>query len=336
MSDIFTLENIPFTSELGMALKNFRIEKKVTAKSITVHFKKASSYISKLEKGDIKKISSDFLIELCNYISGTDNGLTDFLQKVSPNFVDYTTDTKIIIMNVDDLVLEHSIPKAFIEEIQQYISKHKITINQLVDKINDNDTIKEFPGYSSAPYNEWYAPDNNIENSYIKLSIPISYIEDLLSDKISMIHSIIAEAILYSMYRLGMDDESEARELAHSKLTIFDILRVRGGNIISVNDSNIESLFGGLEPDVAEALKSVTSGLKLITTLTKKNGYGSKRIKQIDMNMREDLGFYFAYMSLDLLKLENKSKDQKQEFLNELRILIDKFSQEDNKLDLYD
>lgn len=336
MNDIFTLKSIPFTSELGMALKNFRIEKKVTAKSITDNFNKASSYISKLEKGDIKKIDSNFLTELCNYISGSENGLTEFLQKVVPNYLDYSTETKIIIMNIDDLVLEHPVPKMLIDEIQQYLNKHKITVEQLTNKINANDTIKENPGYPSAPCNEWYSNDNDINNSFIKLSIPASYIDDLLSSKISMIHSVIAEAILYSMYRLGMGDESGARELANSKLTIYEILRIRGGNSITINDSNIENLFGGLEPDVADALKNVTLGLKLITTLTKKNGYGSKRIKQINLNMQEDIGFYFAYMSLDLQKLEGKSKDKKQEFLNELKALIDKFSQDDNGLDLYE
>ena len=62
MSDIFSIKTVPITPELGMALKNYRIENKITAKSITDKFGKASSYISKLEKGDIKKIDSSFLI----------------------------------------------------------------------------------------------------------------------------------------------------------------------------------------------------------------------------------------------------------------------------------
>lgn len=336
MSDIFTLKFVPVNSELGMALKNFRIEKKITAKSIINYFGKSSSYISKLEKGDIKKINSNFLIELCNYISESDNGITEFLQKTVPNFPEYSTETKIIIMNIDDLVIEHSIPEMLITEIQNYLNKHRITSEQLADKINANDTIKDLPGYKSAPTNEWYTNDNDIDNSFIKLSIPSSYIDALLSQKVSVIHSVIAEAILYAMYRLSMDDERQARELAHSKLTIYNIPRIRGGNFIAVNDSNVENLFGGLEPDVAKALKGVTSGLKIITTLTQKNGYGCKKIKQIDANMKNDIGFYFAYMSLDLEKLEGKNKDKKQEFLNELKILIDKFSQDDSGLDLYD
>lgn len=336
MSDLFSLKTVPITPELGMALKNFRIEKKITAKSITDKFQKASSYISKLEKGDIKKIDGAFLVQLCNFISGSENGILEFGGKLVPNYLDYSTETKIIIMNIDDLLLEHPVPSIFIDETTDYLNKHKITVQQLTKKINDNETIVNSPGYDSAPYNEWYAYENDIDNAIIKLSIPQSYIEDLLSNKISFIHSIIAEAILYSMYRLVMNDESEARDLAHSKLTIYNILRMRGGNIIEVNDSNIESLFGGLEPDIADALKGVTSGLKLITTLTKKNGYGARRIKQINQNMHEDLGFCFAYMSSDLEKLSKKSRDKKQDFLNELKALIEKYSQDDSGFDLYE
>lgn len=62
MSDIFTLKTIPLTPDIGMTLKNFRIENKVTAKSITEKYNKAASYISKLENGDIKKLIVIFLL----------------------------------------------------------------------------------------------------------------------------------------------------------------------------------------------------------------------------------------------------------------------------------
>ena len=32
MSDIFSIKTVPITPELGMALKNYRIENKITAK----------------------------------------------------------------------------------------------------------------------------------------------------------------------------------------------------------------------------------------------------------------------------------------------------------------
>ena len=54
MSDIFTLKTIPLTAEIGMALKNFRIEHEITASSITAEFSKSSSYITKLDKNKQK------------------------------------------------------------------------------------------------------------------------------------------------------------------------------------------------------------------------------------------------------------------------------------------
>lgn len=337
MNDIFTIESIPLTQELGMALKNFRIENSITAKSITEEFGKASSYISKLEKGDIKKIETSFLIKLCNFITKTENGITIFLNKLSSNFLEYSPETKIIIMNIDDLLVSHAIPSIFVKEANQYIQKHNITILQLAKKINDNEDIAQREGYDSFPENRWYLIGNDIEQAAIKLVVPQSYLEDFFNNKLNTIHGIIAEAILYSMYRIGMGNDGEARDLASSKLKIYDILHARGNNIIRFNDKNFEDLFGGLEPDVADSLKNVTSALKLITTLTNtQNGYGGKKIKQISQNMQEDLGFYFAYMSLDLEKLEEKGKDQKQKFLNELKELIEKYSQDDLGLDIYE
>lgn len=330
MSDIFTLKTVPLTPELGMALKNFRIEKKVTAKNITEKFKKSSSYITKLEKGDIKKIEGDFLVELCNYISGSEDGLSEFLNRSSHNYKEYSNETKFIIMNIDDLLLEHTIPENLISEIKKYISSHKLTISQLVETVNSNKDILDRDDYETLPLNIWYDKNFDIDNAAIKLSIPPIYIENLLKQELQTIHRVIAEAILYSLYKLGKEDTPHY--LAHDKLELYHILPAR--SVIRVTPDNVENIFGGLEPDTANALKEVTSGLKLITTLTK--AYGAKRIKQISNNLEEDLGFCFAYMSIDIVELEKKDKEKKQQFLDELKSLVEKYSQEDTGIDIYE
>lgn len=330
MSDIFTLKTVPLTPELGMALKNFRIENKVTAKSITDEFKKAPSYISKLEKGDIKKIEGDFLIQLCNYIAGSEHGLSNFLNKLTQNFKDFTDETKLIIMNIDDLLLEHTMPSNLVLEINDYLTEHNLTITQLVDMINANEDIANREGYDKLPVNIWYEKNFDIDNIAIKLSVPTIYIEDLLAQKIVTAHRVIIEAILYSLYKLGK--EEKPHYAAHSKLDFYRLLPAR--SVIRITPDNIEDIFGGLEPDTADALKKVTYDLKLITTISK--SFGSKRIKQIANNMNEDLGFCFAYMAVDIVELEKKDKDKKKQFLDELRALVKKYSQEDIGIDLYE
>lgn len=330
MSDIFTLQIVPLTPDIGMALKNFRIENKITAKSITEKFGKASSYISKLEKGDIKKIDGDFLIQLCNFITGSDDGLGIFLSKLSQNYKDFTNKSKTIIMNIDDLLYEYTVPSKMIDEINSYITSHNIYISNIVETINLNKDIANRDYYNNLPLNRWDSPNDDIDNASIKMSVPLSYVEDLLSGKITTIHRVIAEVILYALYKCGNEDNG--RDLANDKLKQYHIIPRR--SVITITPNNIENIFGGLEPDTSDALKDVIMQLRLITIVTKE--YGSKRIKQICSNLSEDPGFCFAYMSLNLVDLEQKDKEKKKGFLNELKSLIDKYSKDNSGIDLYE
>lgn len=335
MTNIFTLQTIPITNELGMALKNFRIEHEVTATSIVNEFSKASTYITKLEKGEIKKIDANFLIAMCNYITKSDSGLKIFLSKIGRNYSEYSDETKLILKNIDELLIEHNISSAFIDELNLYINEHNINIQQLADKINANEDLNDIEfSISNAPINEWFYSDATNDRISIKLDVPVTYLKDILEKKICTIYYVIAEAILYALYRLG--NENDAHTFANSKLRINNIIRCIGPNIIEVNDDNMDSLFGGLQPETSEALHDIASYLKLVVNLTKKDGYGLKHIQQINSNLETDLGFSFAYMSINLESLSSKSKETKQEFLKELRVLIDKYSQDETGLDIYE
>ena len=329
MSDIFTLQTVPLTPDIGMALKNFRIENKVTAKSITEKFDKASSYISKLEKGDIKKIDGNFLIELCNFITGSDDGLSIFLKKLAQNYKDFSDESKIIIMNIDDLLYEHNVSSKLIEEINGYVSRHNISISKIAKTINSNSDIADRDYYNSLPLNIWYSP-NSIDNVTIKISVPLSYVENLLSGKIVTIHRVIAEVILCALYKCG--NEKNPRGVANNVLNLYRIIPQRSA--IGLSPKNADNIYNGLEPDTSFALKSVITDLRLLTAAT--DEYGSKRIKQLYYNLSQDLGFCFAYMTLNLVKIKKKDKEKKKKFLNELKSLIDKYSKEDSGIDLYE
>lgn len=329
MNDIFTLQTVPLTPDIGMALKNFRIENKITAKSITEKFDRASSYISKLEKGDIKKIDGNFLIQLCDFITGSDDGLSIFLKKLAQSYKDFTDESKIIIMNIDDLLYEHNVSSKLIEEINGYVSQHNIPVSKIVKTINSNSDIADRNYYNDLPLNIWYSP-NNIDNAAIKISMPLSYVEDLLSGKITTIHRVIAEVVLYALYKCG--NEKNPRGVANNVLNLYRIVPQR--SIIGLSTKNVDNIYNGLEPDTSVALKSVITDLHLITAAT--DEYGSKRIKQLYYNLSQDLGFCFAYMTLNLVDIGKKDKEKKKEFLNELKALIDKYSKEDSGIDLYE
>lgn len=335
MSDFFTLKTIYINEELGMIIKNFRVEYKVTAKSITDNFNKASSYISKLEKGDVKKIDVPFFVDLCNYISPEKNGVIDFVKKASSKFLDCSTETQNTIMNIDDLVIEHAVNNAFISEINKYMEEHSITVENLYNEINKNDDLKDLEGdlLKNIPSNEWYSKIPSKHGRFvIKLAIPLDYLTGLLSSNIQRIHAVIAEAILYTLFKLG--GESSPKLLADSKLKLYDIIKYRGGNIISINEDELDEYFGGLEPQTKKSLQHITSGLRVITAMTKNMGVA--RIDRIDKNITEDIGFFFAYMAQDLVDLEKQPKETKLAFLKDLKELIKKHTESsESKIDLY-
>ena len=122
------------------------------------------------------------------------------------------------------------------------------------------------------------------------------------------------------------------RGVANNVLNLYRIVPQR--SIIGLSTKNADNIYNGLEPDTSVALKSVITDLHLITAAT--DEYGSKRIKQLYYNLSQDLGFCFAYMTLNLVDIGKKDKEKKKEFLNELKSLIDKYSKEDSGIDLYE
>lgn len=61
MSDIFSLNTVQITPELGMALKNFRIEHETTATSIIEEFPNPLVTLLNWKKGILKKLMESFL-----------------------------------------------------------------------------------------------------------------------------------------------------------------------------------------------------------------------------------------------------------------------------------
>ncbi|WP_027398369.1 hypothetical protein [Anaerovorax odorimutans] len=321
MSDIFTIEEISLTKELGMLIKNFRIENKVTARSIIDEFNKSSSYISKLEKGEIKKIKTDFLNQLCNFITKNDRGIKELLMLGAQKSDTYTPFTKNIISNIDELVIEHTIPNDLVIEINNYMQDKNITTENLINMINRNQDLEQYEIdiINKIPYNQWYYVES-LNNDLIKISMPLEYLNSFLSSNLETIHLVIIEVILYTLYLLGQ--EKDARNLADSKLKFYKIKRYSSTVLIKVTDKNIDELFGGM-PDVQiKALKQITTGLKLISIINK--DIGLKKLQQINDNLHVDLAFYFAYISQDLTELEKQSVEVKQQFLKDLKELIEK------------
>ncbi|MCC8051548.1 MAG: hypothetical protein LIP10_12995 [Clostridiales bacterium] len=330
MSDVYTLKNVTMTPEIGRALKNYRIAHDVSAKSITNKFGKASSYISKLEKGDIKKVESFFFINLCNFISDSTDGLGEFICFLSKYYRSCSLETRLSMINMDEFLYDHDI-SLFMEYISSYIRNHQIDKDELVKRINSNTDIIGTPGYKVLIENQWIALNDNKDKLVIKYNISRKYIDCIsascrIEERPRTIHRGIAEVVLSYLYVLGK--ETNAKTLIYKTLEACGIDQKRKTNTPKNTFSNV------LEPDIVDNFNDFVHSLQTAILLT--NDYGAKRLKQMCDNMNTDLSFCFAFMSEDLKSLSSKSKDTKQEFLNELRELIKKYAEVNDILDLYE
>lgn len=332
MSDIFTIKTINLTPMIGMCFKAFRIKNDVTAKSITEHFNRANSYISKFEKGDIKKIDTAFFSDLCNFVSKSDYGLKLFLEEVSKSQDNLDDVTRISIINLDDLFIDYPIPKAFTQQLVKYMDKKNISISQLTQKINSNDDIKTMPGYNDFPPNQWCQP-NGTNTEVIKFSIPCDYIESLLQANILSAHRSILEGVLYNLFSLGGMDRPR---LAAAKF-LFDYNIKRYSEPPMVDVESIKEIRDNLTPDIRRRIEIINSSLKQIASLTTVNNYSERRLKNIQCNLTNDLAFAFAFMSIDLSDMSSCSVEQRQSFLDDIKKLILKYSSEKKtELEIYE
>lgn len=329
------METINITPEIGLTLKNFRIEYGKTAKEISDFTGKAPSYFSKLEKGDIKKIEIEFLLTILNFITENNDGLTNFLEKLYDKYKNdnLDDDSIIIFINLDDVIREINIDSKFTDYVNNLISKNNLSVDLICNNINSNNDLNDLSEkiYTDLPFNTWTNVNNQNTRTVIKLNISLDLINNILNRSILRTNYITLLAILYSTYKLIDMDSKEKQHQAIILLKDFGMNNIRSKGI---KVENLDSSFEGLKPSSINLYQNIITNLKIMLAMNE--SYTSKKLEILESNFEKDLGFTFAFMTSDLSNILSLSKESKSKFLNELKDLMQKTSQtEQQSLDLY-
>ena len=197
------------TSELASVIKSTRIANNVTAKSIAEHVGKSQSYISKLEKGDIKSIEQSELISIFRFILGSEEAFQDFLNKslskiissVALRYNDDEINEQFWYLNFDQVLRLIPIPEKMIDDLSEKIKDNNISIEYLCERINGNESISpEVADLDSYPYNTWFplVEDGEIKSRSIKMKVSKSEIYDILNkDKLSTNYVTMLSIVYY-------------------------------------------------------------------------------------------------------------------------------------------
>lgn len=348
------------TPELASIIKSTRVSHNVTAKSVAEHLGKSQAFISKLEKGDLKSIDRDQLIEIFEFILGSEEAFQVFLNEtLLPVFSSLTLrhskeeiDSQIWYTNFDMVLRLIPIPESLIKSINQEMTNNDIGIDELCDRINDNEMLaRDICDIESLPSNIWFCNSENgeIKNTYIKLSLSKTDLENILtfnekSSNYITIFAIVFYLFLFENYGNDRDLSIEIYQ-ANWKKTIdylnhFQFYSLEQKHYLesrAQTESEHEALMSDFDKDNKKTINEIIQIFKLYSEvdLLRTTNCLTKFKKNLDW----DGGFILRIISMDFDTLENTTVDQKRNLLSEIEDTIEKYKTEsDNSrnLEFYD
>ena len=338
---------IKLSEATGLRLKEFRTQYKVKAKDVAEMLGKSPAYISKLEKGQIQQIDKIEFEKILNFIANDDDGYYRFFEEFAERANIKDLENDLAFRNFD--MLERKIPvnNNLINFIKEMMKELGISIHQLTNYINENEDLgadiseKYDLNADEVTKNVWHAVTdaNSMQNvfSYIFLEYSEDKVEKLLSGKKKKSEYMLVYAIMYHLLKMKYKKEGkeyndtlieecsiEAEQILLNykfySLTVKHRLLAQSETIDEYNNLLNES-------DINNA-KYVMDIIEVIKFLSEYDvEYTNKKLKIIAENLKNnDTTFAFAYMALSLRGLNDLQTGLKKKFLEEIKALIDKYS----------
>lgn len=338
---------IKFNEATGLRLKEFRTQYKVKAKDVAEMLGKSPAYISKLEKGQIQQIDKTEFEKILNFIAHDNDGYYRFFEEFAERANIKELENDLVFRNFD--MLERKIPVNdnlinFIKEMMQELGT---SVHQLTNYINENedlgaDVLKKYDLDSyEVEKNVWHAVTdaNSTEDvfGYIFLEYSEDKVEKLLSGEKKKCEYMLVYAIMYHLLKMKYKKEGkeyndtlieECNNEAEQILLKYKFYSLTVRHRLLAQSKTIEEYNNLLNESDINNAKYVMDIIKVIKYLSEYDvEYTNKKLKIIAENLKNnDTTFAFAYMALSLQGLNDLQTSLKKNFLEEIKVLIDKYS----------
>lgn len=347
------------TPELAALIKSTRLAKKVTAKSIVEHIDKSQAYFTKLERGEIKSIDQDELIDIFMFILGSEDAFQEFLNTtlaetlttISLRYSDDEIKKEIWFRNFDEVQRLIPIPKKLVEELVDDMKNNNISIEYLCERINGNECIssdiKDIDTYS---YNFWHSIVENGEfkDTFIKMKLEAEEIGNILSQKNKSSNYVTVLSIAYYIRIIKLNkgpnnitkDEYKIlfRETKQylNEHRFFSLQQKHYLESTAKSDAERESLMSVFDKENAKTINNVIEMFRLFSDFDMLKA--TEYLNKFEINLKWDCAFIFRLISFEFDKI-TCDVSEKQKLLNEINDLVHKYiniKPEDNPIQLYD
>lgn len=348
------------TSELASTIKSVRILNKVSAKALAEHIGKSQSYVSKLEKAEIKTIEEYELTEIFKFIyHQVENGhesMEIILHKIYSTIEFQLTVDEIATQmwwdNYDTVTRLLPLPSEMVDDIVRRMQKIDLSSVTLCHRINSNEGLtKDIKGIDRYSYNKWYAfyMNNRMKFSFIKFKFSQDEIDNVLNKRVDSVNYITMLAISFYLLKIEkygertVITEEENKELYYSVLNylssykFFSIEERNRLDKLAKTKEEKESLLSSFDRENQDLINKILSEYMFFSKIDIQSC--NKIFRTYLENLNWDLGFMMMLANIKFNELDDVSFSNKKNMLDEIRSIVTKYKElpdEKRKLNRYD
>lgn len=335
------------THELASTLKSIRIQNNVTAKSVAEFVGKSQSYISKLEKAEIKTIEEEELTKIFKFIyQGVENGqesLDSILEKVyntiELRFSDEEIKSQTWWDTYDTVLRRIPIPTKLVDDIVSRMKAINLSSTTLCDRINANEAISpEVKNDDRYPFNEWqaYVRNHHVDFYFIKVKVEQEDINRILSKEIVGTNYLTMLAIAFYLHKIEKfgsqvvisgEENHNLNSVARDYLNRFKFYSISEKNKLSrlaKSKEEKEALVSSFDRENQELVNKIIFRYKIFSEIDIQR---SNQVFEIIVeNLNWDLSFMMAISNIKFSELKDISFTNKKNLLNEIRTLVKKYN----------
>lgn len=348
------------TPELAETIKSMRIQHNVTSKAVAKHIGKSQSYMSKLERGEIKFVDESILTAIFMYVFyGNDEAerhidavLEQIFDSLELRYSDKDIENQLWFDTFDTVKRVLPIPGEMIDDLVSRMAAMNVTAAQLCERINANEDIQpEVDNQDQYPFNEWQAwvVDHQIIFRFIKMKVDLQVIEAILKKEVTDSNYVTILSIIYYLKKIEKYgarieiSEEDSTELMCASIAYLDSYKFYSIAEFSrlqrkaTSKAEQEALLSSFDKENITLMNEVIQAFQFISNMniTKGNEYISNFLK----NLKWDLGFMMNEISLPFHEMTELSFTLKKQVLAEINETIRKYIAmpvEKKRIELYE
>ena len=346
------------TPELAYTIKSARTQKNITSKAIAKHINKSQSYMSRLEKAEIKTIDEKDLSDILMYIYSEESSeptlesiLDSIYSTLELQFSDSEIEQQLWFDNFDTVVRKIPIPKELVNDISEKMQEQGISISALCQRINANEGIlPEIENDDDYPFNEWQALVRNhkIEFSFIKMKVAEQEIASIVSGETESANYVSLLAISYYLHKitqygtqivLSKEESNNLWCKATDYLNSYRFYSISEKYKLAKqakSQDERDRLLSTFDRENIQLVTDILSRIKVFSELDIQNN--NRVLSSFLQNLDWDLGFVLSLVGMNFRELKDLSYSNKVQLLSEIKELIKKYKSlpdQQKTIDLY-